>query len=452
MSFLLHFSDKKDSILIVKSQLSKKQKVFVGLSGGVDSSVSAALLKQVGYDVTGVFIKVWHLDADTRGLERGLTRIKNESCCTASEDRLDAMRVCAKLDIPFVTLDLEKEYKREVVDYMIREYKAGRTPNPDVMCNKYVKFGAFFDWAMRQGADFVATGHYARINPQPTTYNLQPEKKKKLSVVSCKLLVSSDKDKDQSYFLWTLTQKQLSKTLFPVGNLIKKTEVRELAKKFDLITAGKKDSQGLCFIGKVDMKDFLKEFIKPKMGKVIDENGEIIGNHDGAVFLTIGERHNFKITQKKAEQTRINPSIRAKLGTGHSAEKKPHIDQKPYYVVAKDLKKNTVTVSHKSPDGLLEQASKECVIENVNWTLGVPPDLNKKYQARIRYRQPLQACWLTQIYADQNADKRGSNQRQSASKSASIRVVFDCSQNAITPGQSLVIYDGEVCLGGGVIM
>ncbi len=214
-----------------------KKKVFVGLSGGVDSSVSAALLQSQGYDVFGVFIKVWQPDFYE---------------CTWKEDRLDAMRVCAKLNIPFYTLDLEKEYKKEVVDYMIEEYKNGRTPNPDVMCNKYIKFGGFFDWAMSQGADFVATGHYARLNKEH------------------ELVAGRDSNKDQSYFLWTLTKEQLSKTLFPVGD-IEKTEVRKLAKKFGLPTAEKKDSQGLCFIGKVDMAEFLHHFIETKPGPVLND-------------------------------------------------------------------------------------------------------------------------------------------------------------------------------------
>src|SRR3990167_4048684 len=198
-----------------------RKTVYIGLSGGVDSSVSAALLKKQGYDVTGVFIKVWQ---------------PNWITCTWKEDRLDAMRVCAKLEIPFLTLDLEKEYKRDVVDYMIREYKAGRTPNPDVMCNRYIKFGAFFNWARKYGADYIATGHYAQVFKKVTGYRLQ---------------VSRDFEKDQTYFLWTLTQRELSQTLFPVGR-ITKPEVRKLAKKFGLPTADKKDSQGLCFIGKVD--------------------------------------------------------------------------------------------------------------------------------------------------------------------------------------------------------
>jgi len=353
-----------------------KLKVFVGMSGGVDSSVSAALLKKQGYDVTGVFIKVWQ----PKFFE-----------CTWKQDRLDAMRVCARLDIPFFTLNLEKEYKKEVVDYMIREYKVGKTPNPDVMCNKYVKFGGFFDWAMKQGADFVATGHYARIRKVKN---------------KTQILAGTDKNKDQSYFLWTLTQKQLSKTLFPVGD-IEKPEVRKLAEKFGLSTAIKKDSQGLCFIGKIDIKDFLKNYIKERKGKVLDENRKIIGEHDGAFYLTVGQRHGFKITEKTPNDL-------------------------PYYIINKNIKNNTITVSQDSKK-IIENDSKIIVLNNINWISGQAPDLSKKYSARIRYRQPLEECKIIE---------------KSAGK---FELHFTKSQKAITSGQSAVIYDKEVCLGGGII-
>ena len=353
-----------------------KLKVFVGMSGGVDSSVSAALLKKQGYDVTGVFIKVWQ----PKFFE-----------CTWKQDRLDAMRVCARLDIPFFTLNLEKEYKKEVVDYMIREYKVGKTPNPDVMCNKYVKFGGFFDWAMKQGADFVATGHYARIRKVKN---------------KTQILAGTDKNKDQSYFLWTLTQKQLSKTLFPVGD-IEKPEVRKLAENFGLSTAIKKDSQGLCFIGKIDIKDFLKNYIKERKGKVLDENRKIIGEHDGAFYLTVGQRHGFKITEKTPNDL-------------------------PYYIINKNIKNNTITVSQDSKK-IIENNSKIIVLNNINWISGQAPDLSKKYSARIRYRQPLEECKIIE---------------KSAGK---FELHFTKSQKAITSGQSAVIYDKEVCLGGGII-
>jgi tRNA-specific 2-thiouridylase len=353
----------------------KKDKVFVGLSGGVDSSVSAALLKQAGFDVTGVFIKVWQPD----WIE-----------CTWKEDRLDAMRVCARLNIPFKTLNLEKEYKKEVVDYMIAEYKAGRTPNPDIMCNRYVKFGGFFDWAMKQGADYVATGHYTQVKKVNKKF---------------RLLASEDANKDQSYFLWTLTQRELSKTLFPIGHL-EKPDVRKLAKKFGLITAEKKDSQGLCFIGKIDMKEFLKHYIPKKTGKVLNQDNKPIGTHDGAFFYAIGQRHGFLITEKTSEDT-------------------------PYYIVAKNVKKNTLTVSHKSPTGELILSKKEILLKKTSWTADIPKE-GKKYQAQIRYRQILQDCSYEKM-------KGGA------------KIVFKKEQYAVSAGQSLVLYDKKECLGGGII-
>jgi tRNA-specific 2-thiouridylase len=236
----------------------KRKIVFVGLSGGVDSAVSAALLKEQGFEVVGVFIKTWHPDF----LE-----------CNEEEERIDAMRVAAYLDIPFLTFDFEDVYKKEVADYMIEEYKSGRTPNPDVMCNKEVKFGAFLKKAISMGADFVATGHYAiAIGGENYSAFLQSTTGpfRVHNFPHRLLLRSPDSTKDQSYFLWTLTQDQLSRIIFPVGNL-KKTQVRKLAKKFKLPVALKKDSQGICFLGAVDLKDFLKHYIKEKRGVVLNE-------------------------------------------------------------------------------------------------------------------------------------------------------------------------------------
>lgn len=363
----------------------KKQKVFVGLSGGVDSSVSAALLKKAGYDVTGVFIKAWSPE---------------NFDCGWRDERRDAMRVAAALDIPFITLDLSKEYKEEVVDYMIAEYQKGRTPNPDVMCNKSIKFGAFFKKARTAGADYVATGHYAKIisNSKLKIKNGTKTEEKH------EMLAGVDKEKDQSYFLWTLRPEVLAHTLFPIGHL-PKTEVRKLASKFKLPTATKKDSQGVCFIGKLDVKDFLKEFMTEKAGDVLNEKGEIVGHHGGALFFTIGERHGFSITKKTP-------------------------NDKPFYVIAKNIEKNTIVVSNSSLKKTKEDL--EVKIDSISWTLGTEPDVLKKYQARIRYRQPLQTCYLQ--YTE-----------------GQWTVVFDKPQEAVTSGQSLVIYDGEICLGGGVI-
>ena len=364
---------------------SQGKKVFVGMSGGVDSSVSAALLKDAGYDVTGVFIKVWQPD----WIE-----------CTWRDERREAMRAAAHLGIPFVTLDLEKEYKQGVIDYMIAEYAVGRTPNPDVMCNREVKFGAFWRWAKEQGADFVATGHYCQVVKSQKSI-----KSVKSSESQFKMLVGVDKNKDQSYFLWTLNQDDLKHILFPIGHL-EKPEVRKLAQQFNLPNADKKDSQGLCFIGKIDVKDFLAHYIKREPGKVLNEKGEVIGIHEGALLITIGERRGFTID---AEHKTPNDS--------------------PYYVIGKDVEKNTVTVGNRKSD----QANRKqkIAISQVNWTSGIAPKAGEHIQIRVRYRQPLVKAII---------------------KNAVI--VPEKEIKAVTPGQSLVMYagkDGEECLGGGII-
>lgn len=345
-----------------------KKKVFVGMSGGVDSSLSAALLLEQGYDVTGVFIKVWQPDF----IE-----------CTWKEDRLDAMRVASELGIPFMTLDLEKEYKQGVVDYMIEEYKAGRTPNPDVMCNREVKFGAFWKQAKEQGADYVATGHYAVTDNEH-------------------LLLSKDENKDQTYFLWTLTEKDLEHVLFPVGHMTK-DEVRKEADKRGLYTSNKKDSQGLCFVGNIDMKTLLKAYIQEERGNVLNDGGEIIGTHDGAMFYTIGERHGFTITKKSTEDA-------------------------AYYVVGKDLENNEILVSHDKPSTSREHSIS---MEKVSFVCE-EPELGKIYEARGRYRAPLAKV---RLISEDNEWK--------------AEVVEG--ELVHTPGQSLVLYDGEKCLGGGIM-
>ena len=372
----------------------QKKTIFVGVSGGVDSSVSAALLKEQGYDVVGVFIKVWQPEG---------------IACTWREERRDAMRVCATLGIPFLFMDLEADYKRGVADYMIAEYRLGRTPNPDVMCNKEVKFGAFLKKALEMGADAVATGHYARVScPDPLPAS--PLAKGR----GTQLLSGLDLGKDQSYFLWTLTQEQLSKILFPIGHL-QKREVRRLAEKYKLPTAQKKDSQGVCFIGKLDMKDFLKQFIESKEGKVLNTEGEEIGYHDGAVFYTLGERHGFTITQKGTADGR-------------------------YYVVDKDMERNTITVAHDVNSGtdphpaspLLKGRGAQLRLSQTNW-IPSAPIIGKKYLARTRYRQTLEECEFISFDGT----------------TATVR--FTDPQPTATPGQSLVVYDGEICVGGGII-
>ena len=341
--------------------------VFLGMSGGVDSSVSAYLLKQEGYNVVGVFIQVWQPEGFP---------------CTAKEDRLDAMRVAAQLDIPFLTLDLEAEYKKGVIDYMLEEYKKGNTPNPDVMCNKEVKFGAFLNWAQARGADYVATGHYAQN-------------------ISDQLVKGIDESKDQSYFLWTLTQKQLNTILFPIGHM-QKRNVRKLASWYKLPTAIKKDSQGICFIGEIDMKDFLKHYIDEKSGNVINEQNEVIGRHNGVLLYTLGERHGFTIIEKGTRDL-------------------------PYYIIKKDIKQNILVVSQTI--NVVKGVQKIELIDCV-WR-GIPT--KKSYTAQIRYHGDFKTCTLNKTEKN------------------TYTVVFDYLDTTIAPGQSVVVYDHSVCIGGGIV-
>ena len=368
-----------------------RRKVFVAMSGGVDSSVAALLLQKSGFDLVGCYIKGWYPPG---------------VICSWKEDRRDAMRVCAKLGIPFITIDAEKEYKKEVADYMISEYKAGRTPNPDIMCNKSVKFGVFLKKAIELGADYIATGHYARLEREFLISNFKFLNKKRKNFENCKLKIARDLNKDQSYFLWTLTQEQLKYCLFPIGGLLK-LEVRHIAKKNGLATAEKEESQGVCFIGEFNMEDFLKKYIKQKKGEVVTADGKIIGEHNGLAFYTIGQRHGFG------------------FGGGEGG---------PYYIVEKDFKNNRLIVAEKKDEKSFSR--KEVIIENANWISAVPK-IGKKYQARIRYRQPLEECEVAEISIRQLAD--------------STKIIFKNPQRAITPGQSLVIYDGEEMIGGGVI-
>ena len=345
----------------------QKGKIFVGLSGGVDSSVAALLLKKQGFDVTGVYIKGWYPDWKE---------------CSWKENRRDAMRVSAQLNIPFKTLDLSEEYKRDVVDYFLSEYKNGRTPNPDVMCNKHIKFGSFYDWAIEQGANYVATGHYARI------HNNILER-------------GTDKSKDQSYFLWALEKEKLKNIIFPLGEL-HKSRVRQIAYKYNLATSNKKDSQGICFLEDVSMEEFLKHYFPEKIGPVLDEKGVKIGTHNGVVLFTLGQRHGFQTYKTSSEE-------------------------KPYFVVAKDFEKNTITVSH----ARLKTKNKEFfILQDVNWILS--PDTEKIYTAQSRYRQKPSKCSITRennIWKAQYVEQ------------AEYPVA----------GQSLVVYDQDQCLGGGIV-
>ncbi len=352
-----------------------RHRIFVGLSGGVDSAVSAALLKEQGYDVAGAFIKIWQPEF----LE-----------CTWREDRLDAMRVCATLGIPFREIDLSNEYKQEVVDALVRDYARGVTPNPDVLCNLHIKFGSFAEWAKAEGAQGIATGHYAR---------------KREVGGHVELVRAHDLSKDQSYFLYRLGQLDLARTMFPVGGMLK-SEVRVLAKKFNLPVAKKADSQGLCFVGEVSMAEFLKRFISVVPGPVLCA-GTVVGEHEGAPLYTIGQRHGFSAPQDSASH--------------------------PYYVVGTDIAQNHVYVSARREDAERSTA----LLHDVHWVYR-EPKLPYTVHVQARYHEQGVGATLT---------KEGSD----------FVATFE-HPHIVSPGQSLVFYqqagtsdEGDVCLGGGVI-
>lgn len=346
------------------------QTVFVGLSGGVDSGVSAALLQERGYDVVGVFIKIWQPEF----IE-----------CTWHEDRLDAMRIAAALSLPFREVDLSDEYKREVVDAMVRDYEHGITPNPDILCNEKIKFGAFARWAWSEGADLIATGHYARTRVADGT---------------AQLLRGLDPQKDQSYFLCRINTNDLARTIFPVGDLLK-SQVREHAKSFGLPVANKPDSQGLCFVGDVSLRDFLARYITLTPGKVLDIEGRVIGAHESAALYTIGQRHGFTVSGDYAQ-------------TGAQ------------YVVAVSIKDNTITVSSDRDQGKV----REIGLTDMHW-IAKPPHLPLRTTAQSRYRETPAPITVQESSHD-------------------ILAVFD-EPHLLSSGQSLVLYDDDHVLGSGII-
>ncbi len=404
---------------------SARAKVFVGMSGGVDSSVSAALLVEQGYDVTGVYMKNW--SKDLPGMK-----------CPWAEDLADAKRVAVKLGIPFEVWDFEDAYREKVVEYMLAEFKKGNTPNPDVMCNQEIKFKLFFEKAMERGADFIATGHYARVGGRQAQCVLRniktwPERpgacpKDTLGLPSSTLLRAVDENKDQTYFLYRISDEALSHTLFPIGDMLK-PDVKKLAEKKGLHNAYKKESRGVCFVGEVGMKDFLKEYIDIKPGEIREiETGKVLGYHEGAIFYTIGQRHGLYISGNKGE---VNDGL-------------------PYYVVKKDLDQNLIFVSKnlnnshiwtkklKLKDMLLRTNTLNSRHFATNGErVSEEPRNDGRDEAcrelsvlvRLRHRAPLIPAVL-----------KGDT------------LYFENEIKRPAPGQSAVLYDGEVCLGGGIIL
>jgi tRNA-specific 2-thiouridylase len=349
-------------------------RVVVGMSGGVDSSVAALLLKEQGYDVIGIFMKNWD-DTDDNGI------------CTATEDFDDVVRVCNQIGIPYYAVNFEKQYWDKVFTYFLDEYKAGRTPNPDVMCNKEIKFKAFLDHAMSLGADYLATGHYAQVRYRDGHYEM---------------LRGVDDNKDQTYFLNQLTEDVLASVMFPLGNL-PKPKVREIAKQYDLATAAKKDSTGICFIGERNFKEFLGEYLPAQPGEMRTLSGAVKGTHDGLMYYTIGQRQG--------------------LGIGGSGD--------PWFVVGKNLEDNVLYVEQGFANDLLY--SEGLIASGVNWISKVDLTNPLTCTAKFRYRQKDSGVTVSQL------------------DNGKVRVIFDETERAITPGQSVVFYQGDVCLGGGTI-
>lgn len=351
--------------------------IIVGMSGGVDSSVAAYLLKEAGYQIEGVFMKNWEGD-------------DSDDFCPATVDMADAQAVCDQLGIELQLVNFADTYWERVFAHFLEEYRAGRTPNPDILCNKEIKFRAFLDYAKNRGADFIATGHYVR---------------KTTTAAGTQLLKGSDPEKDQSYFLYALDESQLAQSLFPVGEL-PKSEVRAIAKNLGLKNHAKKDSTGICFIGERKFKTFLNDYLPAQPGHIETLEGTVIGKHDGLMFYTIGQRQGLHIGGQKGRP------------------------ESPWYVAKKDLARNVLIVVQDNDHPALFQST--LIANSVHW-INQAPDLPFTCQAKTRYRQPDQSCTLEPI------------------NSAQTRVTFTHPQRAITPGQSIVFYQDDVCLGGGII-
>jgi tRNA-uridine 2-sulfurtransferase len=354
------------------------KRVVVGMSGGVDSSVAALLLKEQGYDVVGLFMKNWE-DDDT------------DEYCSSKQDLIDAVSVADKLGIDIEAVNFSAEYKERVFTNFLEEYKAGRTPNPDILCNSEIKFKAFLDHALTLGADLIATGHYAQVQSKSDLFQLRK---------------AEDGSKDQSYFLYRLNQAQLSKTLFPLGHLLKH-QVREIARKAGLSTSEKKDSTGICFIGERPFQEFLARYLPRQPGEMLTPEGQVVGEHEGLMYYTLGQRQGLGIGGSKAS------------------------NGEPWFVAAKDMERNTLTVvqGHNHPlllnDGL--------TASQLHWIADHEPETHWVYAAKTRYRQPDAPCEIDGLQSDH------------------LEVRFGQKQWAITPGQSVVVYESNVCLGGGII-
>jgi tRNA-uridine 2-sulfurtransferase len=360
--------------MVVETRDPSQIRVVVGMSGGVDSSVAAYLLKQQGYDVIGIFMKNWD-DTDENGV------------CTATEDYEDVIAVCNQIGIPYYAVNFEKQYWDKVFSYFLEEYKAGRTPNPDVMCNKEIKFKAFLEHALNLGADYLATGHYARVERNEE---------------GVRMLRGVDNNKDQTYFLNQLTEAQLEKVMFPIGHL-PKPEVRKIAEEAGLATAKKKDSTGICFIGERNFKEFLSQYLPAQPGNMETFDGEVKGKHDGLMYYTLGQRHG--------------------LGIGGDGE--------PWFVLGKDLERNVLYVGQGFHNDKLYSNALTAVKMSFTTSEGKPAKFAAT--AKFRYRQE-----DSPVEVEMHED-------------GTATITFAEPQRAITPGQAVVLYDGEVCLGGGTI-